>query len=264
MTTVAVCSLKGAPGATTAALALTAALHRSQSDAVVVEADPAGGDLAAMLGLATDPGLVTLAAASRHHSAWPDLQPHVQPLPGGGWVLLAPTDPSQAYAAIRSLADRLVQALDGSVPAAVVDCGRWSPWSPATPLLRQVSTTVVCIEATVQGIEAARVRADELRDATAGRVGLAVVGQQRYSADEIATCTRLPVLGALPEDGRGLRSLLGATHFRPERTALVRSARSLADALNPWDGRRAAARPAVATEPRADGAAANRSNGVHA
>lgn len=70
MTVVALCSAKHSPGSTTLALALAcAATEVDEPLPLVVEADPAGGDLAAHLGLPVSPGLVGLAAAFRHEGA---------------------------------------------------------------------------------------------------------------------------------------------------------------------------------------------------
>ena len=56
---VAMVSVKGAPGVTTLAVGL--ATRWPRGEAVVVEADPAGGDLSARFGLAHDPGLAAMA-----------------------------------------------------------------------------------------------------------------------------------------------------------------------------------------------------------
>src|SRR5690242_457047 len=64
MPLIAVSYVKGRPGATTTALGLAAAAPISVRP-VVVEADPAGGDLMRRLGLAATPSLVDLAAAAR-------------------------------------------------------------------------------------------------------------------------------------------------------------------------------------------------------
>jgi len=199
----AICSVKGAPGATTLALAMTCALtHAKGEPAALVEADPAGGDLAALLGLATDPGMVSLAAASRHQSAWPDARGHGQGLPGGGWALLGSTDPIQATATVATLGSRLGRALGMVAPDALFDCGRWTPSSPVAPLLAEATATVVCIGSSVAAIEAVRVRAGELWDATGGRVGIVINGHGRYSATEIEACTGLVVLAHPLSDPR--------------------------------------------------------------
>src|SRR5439155_22435469 len=114
-TTIGVCTAKHSPGATTLAVAIAAARALDGSDAdcptVVIEADPAGGDLAARSGLPFDPGVVSLAADARHPGAPLDLMTHSQPLPGGGRAVLAPASPDQAAAAVASLAKRLPASL---------------------------------------------------------------------------------------------------------------------------------------------------------
>src|SRR3546814_15965987 len=100
MTVVGVLSVKHAPGATTAAVAIATA---SATDAVVVECDPAGGDIAARGHLAVEPGLVSLAAAGRHPTSHLDLLGHPTHPPTGVLVLVAP--PPQPHAA-RALANR--------------------------------------------------------------------------------------------------------------------------------------------------------------
>ena len=56
---------KGAPGASTVALALALASGPERS-VTLVDGDPDGGALAARLGVAATPGLVSLSAAARH------------------------------------------------------------------------------------------------------------------------------------------------------------------------------------------------------
>lgn len=231
MSQFAVCSVKGAPGATTLALAMACAKSSAAADAVLVEADCAGGDLAALLGLHLDPGIVSLAAACRHHSAVPDPRTHGQRLPAGGWALVGSTDPTQASAALSTLVPRLRAALDDAAANAVVDCGRWTPSTPTAPLLREMTATAVCLRSSIGAIEAVRVRAADLWEATGGRVGLVLVGQNRYRADQIEACTRLPVIGEVPWDRRGHARLCGAATGKPNRSPMVRAAEAIAARL---------------------------------
>lgn len=92
---VVVGSVKGAPGVTTACMALAVAWPAGWQP-VVVEADPSGGDLAAGFSLAGEPGLVSLAAAARHAHHGAVLREHTQALPGGLPVVAAPVDAEQA------------------------------------------------------------------------------------------------------------------------------------------------------------------------
>jgi hypothetical protein len=228
-----VCSTKGSPGATVLSLALTCALVQLHgTDVALVEADPAGGDLAAFLGLPTDPGMASLAAASRHQSAWPDARAHAQGLPTGGWTLLGSTDPGQAAASVSTLATRLHLALASTAAAAVVDCGRWQTACPAGALVNGATATIVCVRPSVAAIEAVRVRAEDLWQATDGRLGLAVMGETPYGPDEVEAATGLPVLAMIPFDRRGRDALLGGQRVRAvERLPMVRAARSLLDRL---------------------------------
>src|SRR3954469_9876747 len=95
-------SLKGSPGVTTFTVALAAnwpvALRR-----LVVECDPAGGDLAQRFGLAASPGLLSLAAAARRPVDADVAWSHAQPLPGGVQVVTGPPGGHQARAALLTL-----------------------------------------------------------------------------------------------------------------------------------------------------------------
>ena len=80
-------SLKGSPGVTTLSC-LLAATWPDPAPVVVVEADPAGGDLAARFGLSSTMGWSSLEAAVRRGGAASPLEPHLQQLPGGLAVLV--------------------------------------------------------------------------------------------------------------------------------------------------------------------------------
>ena len=94
-------SVKGSPGVTTVALALASWWPRP---VVVLEADPAGGDLAVRLGLPEDPGLVGLAAALRRHSQADLLEHYAQESPLGIPVVPAPAGARQSAASVSLLA----------------------------------------------------------------------------------------------------------------------------------------------------------------
>ena len=68
MTVVSLLSVKGAPGVTTLSC-LVASLWAGPGPVAVVEADPAGGDLAARFGLTSTLGWTSLAAAGSRPSA---------------------------------------------------------------------------------------------------------------------------------------------------------------------------------------------------
>lgn len=86
---VALCSFKGSPGVTTSALAM-AACSPSGVQPIVVECDPAGGDIFARFRLEPVPGLVSLAAAARRSVGPGVLGQHTQAsarrVAGGHWA----------------------------------------------------------------------------------------------------------------------------------------------------------------------------------
>lgn len=230
MTVLAVASVKHSPGATTLALALATAWATDsarQSAAVVVEADPAGGDLAARLGLRAEPGLASLAAEARHGGPI-DVGAHAQPLPCGGWVVPAPLSPAAAEACVATLASRLSAA---AAPAelTVVDCGRWAPGSPADAVLAGCDRVVIVARPDLEGIDHVLVRLEALRGMAGARLALVLVGHRPYAAADVAAATGVADVAAVPIDGTGAYAVSGGG-WRPQaagRSRLARSARGL-------------------------------------
>ena len=234
MTSTAVFSVKGSPGATTTALALSAAIAaHGDRPALLVEADSAGGDLAPLLGRPVDPGMASLAAESRHEATRLTLDQHLQPLPAGGSVLLSSTDPVEVSANLGTLARRLPEAAHGSGYDLVVDAGRLAPASPACALVEHTDVALVCLRETVPAIEAVAVRSEWLTGLLGARLGLVLLGDAHYGEAEVAAATGLPVLGRLPRDNRAVPPLFGGPGPSPARSHLVRSARSLHESLAP-------------------------------
>lgn len=227
MTVVALTSVKHSPGVTTAALALASAWSADE-DVVVIEADPAGGDVAARVGLGLEPGLVTLAASGRHAGSPLALLDHTQPLPAGGRVVTAPPSPGQATAAAASLASRLVPALRAAGHHGLIDCGRWSGTSAAAFALSEADVVLLMLEPTVGGVEHARVRLDQIAE-TSQTCALLLAGERPYPPGEVAAALGLPGTGALPADARGVGAVQRGPAGFARRTHLVRAARSVLD-----------------------------------
>ena len=116
-------SVKASPGVTTAALALCVAWPTPRW-AVMIEADPAGGDLAARFGLAETPGVLSLAAASRHARNAEALFDHTQRLPVN--VIVGPVGATQTRVAVGVLAGaaRGGILMGGRGTVVVADVGR--------------------------------------------------------------------------------------------------------------------------------------------
>ena len=151
------CSAKHSPGATTLALAASCALAPVGEDTppLLVELDTAGGDLAARLGLPTDPGLASLAAASRHGGDETTIWRHANTLPAGGAVVVAPTDPVQCLSSSRTIGPSLATVLEQAAADAVIDVGR-VPSVSALPEIGRSDWVLVACRPDLAGIEHTR------------------------------------------------------------------------------------------------------------
>lgn len=221
---IGVCSAKGSPGATTAALALGA--RWPSPDPIVVEADPAGGDLAARFRLDAGPSLVTLAAASRRGGDPQLLSEHCQRLPGGLRVIAGPIAAHQAWAALTLLAShggRMIRA-PGTV---LLDVGRLEPSSPAVSLLHAVDALLVLAHPNEAELAHVATLVHEVPAWTPNPC-LVLVGPG-YPRAEVESELRIPVLGTLPDDPHGAGVLCGRLRGpSPQRSGLGRAAAHLA------------------------------------
>jgi MinD-like ATPase involved in chromosome partitioning or flagellar assembly len=232
VTVVALASAKGSPGVTTAALLLAGAWPVPRR-AFLVEADPAGGDLAAWFQLGADPGLVSLVAAGRHDLAADIVRDHAQPLPGGNPVeaVFAPASVEQSTAALAASRGRLGPALDGLGCDVLVDCGRLDASSPVAELAATADLLVWVVRPSVGDVHHLAGRVPTLR--RTGPTAVLVIGESPYTADDVAGAVGVAPLGSLPRDDRAAAALRGETAVRHlEKLPLLRSARGLAESLS--------------------------------
>ena len=255
---VGVVSAKGSPGATT--LGMGVAARWPGGPGVLVEADPAGGDLAARFGLAQGPGLAAMAVAARHSDQRPDPATWTRTLPLG--VHVVPAVPGGAAAvAVSALVghgNRLLEALAGAYPVVVVDAGRWAPGSPANGLLAHCQVVLLVARPVLEQIRQCEALVGPLRRLV-GDVRLLLVGERGgWPAAEVGAALGLPVAGVLPHDVEGAGVLTGRlvprNGFRARglsswtRLPLPRACHSLARALAPD--------PPASEEPKAPAAPA--------
>ena len=220
MSVVAFASVKSSPGATTA---MVAAGHvwPAGRPVLLVEADPAGGDLAARYRVAVEPGLATLAAAGRRALEPALVDAHVRHVAGLA-MLVSPPTPTPARAAVELLGGALGAVLAQLPGDVLVDCGRLDAASPALPLARATRSAARSAELVAAGCVVALVV-----------VGEASTRADRYPAAEVAREVGLPVVATLAEDPAGAAVLAGAP-VRPralERSLLIRSARTMVGGL---------------------------------
>ncbi|MEV0318131.1 MinD/ParA family protein [Streptomyces sp. NPDC050658] len=234
MTLVAMCSLKGSPGVTTAALGL-AGQWPSGHQPVVMECDPAGGDLLARYRLAISPGLVTLAAAGRRSTEPGLVWQHTQRLPGGLRVVPGPPSAGQAQAALEQLTSEETtmprRAADRAGVVVIADCGRVEESSPALPVLRQADALLVLVRARDDALAHLATMVNTVERWSAEPC-FVLVGDG-YRTDDVVRELGIEVAARLPEDKKGAAALSGALGRRaaPARSALGKALASLADNL---------------------------------
>lgn len=205
MPLIAITALKGAPGVTSTALALAA--WWPEPERVMVETDPAGGDLAVRCQLDAHPGLVEVAVAEAGEGLDPveSLARGTQRTRLGGIevaVVCSPIEAVQAAPTVRRLARPDSKALSPAETWAIADCGRAWPASPAWPLLARADLVVVVVEGTVAQSMNVLGAIPHLWKESGSRVALAVAPGP-YPADAMRTLLLgrdlpVPVLGDLP------------------------------------------------------------------
>ena len=233
---IAIGSQKSSPGATTLALAL-AGFWPAETATVVVEADPAGGDVKSWQRLPGEPGLGALATAARHSADAASVLDHASELPGGLHAVTAPEGPDQAGAAVRLLARDgagLLRALSADPMVTVMDLGRLDPGSPALDLLAYADATLIVARPNLAEITrlAARIATVKQHAREPEAVSLVLAGTG-YPAEAVAASQQTDVLIALPHDADCAGVLSGTLTMRRGlgRTRLARAARTLGHAL---------------------------------
>ncbi len=247
MSMVALGSVKGAPGVTTATVALAGVWP---GPAVIAECDPSGGDIAARFGLAPVPGLLSLASQARHQVRAESLRGHLQRLPPGDVPVLLGVQTFEQAVALGNVWTLLPRALADLGVDVLVDCGRLQPNAPTEQLVNAADVTVLVAQPTVEEIAHLEWRLEVL-ERSGRQAAVVLAGEAPY--DRRAVASRLaadglqaPVLGVLADDPQAASQLCGRPGRRRSsalaRSYLVRSARELADRLVD----RLAARPAGA------------------
>lgn len=227
MTVIAVGSAKGAPGASTTALALAAAWP-GEVHPLVLEADAAGGDAVLRFGMRESPGLVSLAAASRRAGLTTALvRQHVQRLPGGVELVAGPAESAQCTASLEALGQAWAEAeLSGAL--LIADCGRLLPTPSArAELLTAAQVLVLVTGGSVEALAHTAEATSRLRSRV-GNLVIAVVGHCAWPMHEVAAALGAHSCLALPHDPQSAALLRG--HPVPRRWWQGKSRHPLLDA----------------------------------
>ena len=171
MTAIAVVAGKAAPGATTVATALALA---AQEPVLLVDADPAGGDVVPGLlpgRASTDTGLLSWLVATRHMTAMDAtavLAEHALTLPEAGdvWVLPGLQAPAQAGLLVSGGWSRLATTVERCGPVlertVIVDAGRLSD-SIGWPVVDACDIVLLVVRPTARSVQAAAAATQLLR-----------------------------------------------------------------------------------------------------
>lgn len=230
---VALISIKGSPGVTTTALALGAA-SLDNCDVIVAELDPSGGDLAARFGRPFEPGLISLAAASRRPTEYARLADHCQQILGSLRVIVGQPSGDRSETMLRMLNERgLWRELTDAKTLLLADCGRFDSHSAALPVMGASTALVVVCRPVLNELQHVHSRLPALRR-IAVRVAVALIGDGPYGAAEIGETLDVDVLGTLAVDRDAARMLNGEPGRQRAlaRLPLLRSASAVLRGLN--------------------------------
>jgi hypothetical protein len=240
-----VTSGKAAPGVSTSVWALALSWPRPL---LVVDADPAGGDLAAGLlpgRLSVDRGLVSWASMTRRatpaETAATMLAQVAATLPEreSVWFLPGFTTSTQGSSFTEESWERLAGALtrvdDIHDHDVLVDTGRIVGERGNWPLLRAADRVLVAARPSVRSVHAAQDVLQRLRLELGdlGKASALVVGDGPYPTNEVTTALGLPIAGHLPADPSTAAVLSDGAIASPRfgRSPLMRSAARVAEHL---------------------------------
>lgn len=208
MSVIVVCSGKGSPGATFVAANLAAALARAKEEALLLDLDPAGGDLCCYLGLDPRRGLYPLLRMEGGISGTTRLLAEAEERSGFRVVCGFPESSDLASSGV--LAEALAAA-SASGRIVIADIGRASETN--APVAAKSDLVLLVVRADLVSVLGAKRALRQLEGGgTRRELIVAVVSghEQRRPADlaEVTEALRLPVLGAVPLDRRGARKAL--------------------------------------------------------
>ena len=221
---------------TAAALAVAASWNPgSDRYKLLLEADGSGGCLALRYNLPTEPGLVTLASASRAGMAPSDLWDHTKQLPGGLRVVLAPDGADQVEAALGAAGAALGRLMNTRPDLDVIaDLGRLGPRSAATALAAEAAAVLMVARPRAEQLQPLARRMQALQP-YAAHLGWVLIGDQPHGPSDVEDTFGWPVVGVLADDDRSVQAIeRGEVGRRLRRQPFVRSAATLADTLATW------------------------------
>lgn len=251
MSCVALLSSKGSPGVTSLTVALCllwgeAAAGRS---AIAVDADPAGGDIAAgvLAGAAPATSGMLALATSREQDALRAVSEAAIPLRPDGTARVIPGVPDSARAPALNLAwdhlDRALPELDVSSVDVLIDCGRVDTPTLLPPWVEGADLAVMVVRSTLPAVASGRRFVDAWRGGARTDFGSRPAGPPvppplrlvvvdipgGYGATEVSKVLDVGLLAVIPHDPVGARAFSDGDRVRrgAHRSALHRQVRGL-------------------------------------
>ncbi len=235
MALIVLCSAKGSPGVTTTALAMTLVWPRP---VLLVEADPAGGDILAgyLRGhLSGDRGLLHLAIAARHGRLAEEFNHHLVNLnrrPTGAARLLLPGLGSPAQIATVAPAwDEIAAYLSGLADAGgdvIVDAGRLAASTAPRQLFAAADQVGIVLRTTLRSVAATDAILPLMPDIDRARVPrLVAITARDYRPAEVAKRLGIGILASLPWQPAEAAALSDGRGGTTGRTGLLRAARAI-------------------------------------
>jgi hypothetical protein len=218
--------------ATTTAIGL-ASTWPSGEPTFVVEFDAAGGCASAWLDVPRTPGLSELAAGS-DAGTWAAIEACIQHTASGVDVLVAPTRPVEAAAAVAAAAPTVLPVLSAIQDrVAIADGGRLR--SGLSALVVQAGLVVVCHRQHHGSAAAAAVGLERVAETCAALAArsiphvVALIGDRPYGADEVARFAATPLVVAVALDPWAAAVVAGraGSAVRLRRSPLWRSLANL-------------------------------------
>jgi len=148
---------------------------------------------------------------------------------------VAPDRPAQVAAALHTASTSLGTWMQGLTDVDVIaDVGRLTAHSPAAGLTAAADMVMMVARPHAEQIQPAAERLKAIRRVN-DTAGWCLIGTKPHTPEEITKVHGVPVFGIIADDRKGARSLEeGGSPARIRRSALVRSAATLAGSLDGW------------------------------
>lgn len=224
-------SSRSSPGASSLAVGLGWAFVRRSLEALIIEADMAGGVLGQRLALAPNPSLLSLVRESSNRLS-DDLMSRHLIEHRGVFYLQAPVDPAAAASSVEQFGRLAVASgYPPSIPT-LVDLGRWSLTAQWSQMARTLDHLLLVTSPRLEDVQSARFALEQCGDLGVS-TGLVVIGDAPFSPAEVAESLRTPLIGSIVEDRSTAAALSGADFAEGayRRSLLSRSIDALASTV---------------------------------